>query len=600
MMRDGRINFGKSKDQIVNQFKISDLMSKAAVLVEINGGFGVDVNTDGVFDKSKNEVSKEEQVFERFKQFIKDDQTQSEKDKARALAVLKGASVAMLGFSVGAGIRHAQEQGYFSAAWEAILDKSGDAVEKIKNLKGQITGVPYDYFKSGDTPITLKTPEVLGGEGLSRTPEDLTVKNIPSESSVLESAMAGSRGAIGAIDDLQDSLKLKFGNDVPAQYKDLMAKTPDQLAREWGFYKPGEANESAVIKKGEGFSIDSKGVVRFMGLNGEDVVYKPEVVTEVEAVESERKFFNAGNESSTAPENSYAKAPSRDFDYEKALRTKIDEGYNVVSKEIKPGPSNWYEKPVPTEFSKEPAPNVTSVSEGQDFVPNKEASPSKAVPVAESANVSGKSYEVSFGERGGKKFIPVSVESSWNLDDTPVARNEALGKIVNSKYHGALKFNPDFDRLAVAQEILDSKKYGVGSSEYEALREYIAGQKNKISAALRAEDVFETVAPSPGKASLGGVEYLTNSSTQVDLGSLLFKSDEVVNTYGEVTGSSKNLVSFKNGYIGIYEEAKDQGLINEKINKIRRDNAGKIGTLVYESGKKLQDGTIRILKIYKK
>lgn len=131
------------------------------------------------------------------------------------------------------------------------------------------------------------------------------------------------------------------------------------------------------------------------------------------------------------------------------------------------------------------------------------------------------------------------------MDDTPVARNEALGKIVNSKYHTALKFNPDFDRLAVAQEILDSKKYGVGSSEYEALREYIAGQKNKISAALRAEDVFETAAPSSGKALLGGVEYLTNSSTQVDLGSKLFKADEVVSAYGEITGSSKNLVLFK-------------------------------------------------------
>ncbi len=600
MMRDGRINFGKSKDQIVNQFKISDLMSKAAVLVEMNGGFGVDTNTDGVFDKSTNEASKEEQVFERFKQFIKDDQAQSEKDKARALAVLKGASVAMLGFSFGAGIRHAQEQGYFNAAWEAMLDKSGDAVEKIKNLKGQITGVPYDYFKTEGTPITPKTSEIIGGEGLSQTPEDLTVKNIPSESGVLESAMAGSRGAIGAIDDLQDSLKLKFGNDVPAQYKDLMAKTPDQLAREWGFYKPGEVNESAVIKKGEGFSIDSKGVVRFMGLNGEDVVYKPEAVTEVEAVESERKFFNAGNESSGAPENSYAKAPSRDFDYEKALRAKIDEGYNVVSKEIKPGPSNWYEKPVPTEFSKEPAPNVTSVSEGQDFVLNKEASPSKAVPVAESANVSGKSYEISFDEREGKKYIPIAALSSWNMDDTPVARNEALGEIINSKYHEALKYNLDFDRLAVAQEFLDSGKYPAGSEEYEALQNTINEQKNKISAALRAEDVFETAVPSPGKSSLGGVEYLTNSSTQVDLGSKLFKADEVVNTYGEVTGSSKNLVSFKNGYIGIYEEAKDQGLINEKINKIRRDNAGKIGTLVYEKATRLQDGTIRVLKIYKK
>lgn len=584
MMRDGRINFGKTKDQTFNQFKLSDLMSKASILVEMNGGFS-------------EQKTKEEDVFESFKQFIRDDGEEDARKTQRRLAALKGAGIAALGFGAGAGIRMAQEAGFFGAAANFVSENSSAGLDKLKTSIASVGGNIYDYLKE-DTESISKIPTAVkdNTSNIFETPKSTGEINT---SGVFEVSMAGSRGAIGAIDDLQEKLEVKFGKDVPAQYKDLMAKTPDQLAREWGFYKPGEVNESAVIKKGEGFSIDSKGVVRFMGLNGEDVVYKPEAVTEVEAVESERKFFNAGNESSGAPENSYAKAPSRDFDYEKALRAKIDEGYNVVSKEIKPGPSNWYEKPVPTEFSKEPAPNVTSVSEGQDFVPNKEASPSKAVPVAESANVSGKSYEISFDEREGKKYIPIAALSSWNMDDTPVARNEALGEIINSKYHESLKYNLDFDRLAVAQEFLDSGKYPAGSEEYEALQNIISEQKNKISTALRAEDVFETAAPSPGKLSLGGREFFLTSNTKVDVNNESLK--EIARKYitGSRMGYSGNMFSLGDDHVGVYEESISQNQAAREINFLANKNGDKLGAIVEEKYLQGPDGKYKLIRVYK-
>ena len=62
-----------------------------------------------------------------------------------------------------------------------------------------------------------------------------------------------------------------------------------------GVYNPGEVNESAAIMKGEGLSIDSKGVVRFVGLNGTDEMYVPKGVEGVSPVESERRFFDSGN-----------------------------------------------------------------------------------------------------------------------------------------------------------------------------------------------------------------------------------------------------------------------------------------------------------------
>lgn len=334
MMRDGRINFGKLKDQTPNQFKLSDLMSKASILVEMNGGFS-------------EQKSKEEDVFEKFKQFIKDDKVQSEKDKARAEAAIKGAGIAVLGFGVGTGLRMAQEAGVFNAALNFISENSSAGLDKLTTSVNSAGGKIYDYLKE-DAESISKIPTAVkdNTSNILETPKSTGEINT---SGVFEVSMAGSRGAIGAIDDLQDNLKLKFGNNPPAQYKDLMAKTPDQLAREWGFYKPGEVSESAVIKKGEGFSIDSSGVVRFMGLNGTSEVYVPEGVKNISVLESERNFFNAGGgqEKLASVESGYDAPESA---YEAPARPQpANEGY-VRSSEIKPESNSWYEKPVPTEL----------------------------------------------------------------------------------------------------------------------------------------------------------------------------------------------------------------------------------------------------------
>ncbi len=690
MMRDGRINFGSQKEQTLNQYKLSEMMSKAAVTVEMEGGFGP-------------EKTKEEKVFDRFKQFVQDDAVQKEKDVARALAFFKGVSVGVLGYEVGMGLRYAQEAGFFSGAWEAISEKGTEGLKKAKEI--------ISNFFSDDTPTSLpKAP------------------NLSENVTPVETVMAGSRGVIGAIDDMQDNLKLKFGNNVPEQYREFLSKDPNKLAREWGFYKPGEVNESAIIKKGEGFSIDSKGIVRFVGLNGTDEVYVPQGVKDVSVVESERKFFDGGRIGLASAESPSIETEATYVESEPVKRPEApNEGY-ATTKEVKPGPTNWFEKPVPTErgyssvrgswkFAEGPDgqiksvnlagtlseraneflrtpnkfispeapgtdstkvyllrqnaapiveliksenllndstvdltdkervflqkkisadsikikeltkgafagsqenikiaevpkpekityfgtdeekpkinPSVTSVSEGSDFVPRKEA-----VPVPEtSAKISGKTYEVSFGDRAGKKFIPVTVESSWNLEDNPVLRNEALNDLVNPAYHKALKFNPDFDRLVVAEEILESNKYAPGTSEHEALKNYINGQKIKISQGLRANDVFE-MPSGPIKVSLNGVEYISSNTDIPQKSEMVSK---IAKEY--ITGSKLkyvgNLMALGEDHIGIYEESSNQGVANEMINSQARLNGDKVGSLVEEKMEQTSDGKYRIIKVYK-
>ncbi len=263
LMRDGRINFGNQKEQTANEFKLAEMMSKAAISVEMNGGF-------------TKEKTKEEELLERFKEFVQDSDVQNEKNTVRALALTKGAAVGLLGFEIGYGLRYAQEHGYLGAVWEVISEKGAEGFNKAKELLSSLSSEDAEFGTSKGAILES-----------SNTPS-------PNQTNVeVEKVMAGARGAIGAIDDLQDKLRDKFGTAVPEQYQEFLSKDPNKLAQEWGFYKPGEAEESAVIKKGEGFSIDQRGVIRFAGLNGAEEVYVPENVKDVTVPGSERKFFDA-------------------------------------------------------------------------------------------------------------------------------------------------------------------------------------------------------------------------------------------------------------------------------------------------------------------
>lgn len=105
-------------------------------------------------------------------------------------------------------------------------------------------------------------------------------------------AMVGGRGAIGAIDDLQEKVAARYGANIPENLKAFMAAKPEKLAQEWGFYRPGEDAESATILKGAKFGISNDGQVMFENHEGQAVKLNTE--------KFDGKFFDAGHKDATA------------------------------------------------------------------------------------------------------------------------------------------------------------------------------------------------------------------------------------------------------------------------------------------------------------
>jgi hypothetical protein len=256
LLREGRVNFGSAKEQTLNQYKLSELMSRAAILVQMNGGFA-------------EEKTREGEVFEKYKDFVGDELAAKHQSAEKTKAALKGAAIAAGGFMVGYGIRHLQESGFFSGAWEKIKDAlpNMSGVDEVKNIP------TYSPGEAGPIPVV---------------PEE-------TYSPVTESVMVGGRGAIGGIDDLQKALKARFGENVPPQYQEFLSKDAHDLAREWGFYRPGEENQSAVIMRGAKFGVSENGAVQFVDhLGNTRNVFTPEAGA---GEKFDGNFFDAGRKS---------------------------------------------------------------------------------------------------------------------------------------------------------------------------------------------------------------------------------------------------------------------------------------------------------------
>lgn len=82
----------------------------------------------------------------------------------------------------------------------------------------------------------------------------------------VEAVTNDGQGAISTIRELQNNLKLEYGNnleDAPASVKHILSTDAHDLAKEYGMYNPGEDAESALIKAGSKFTVDQSGNVKF-------------------------------------------------------------------------------------------------------------------------------------------------------------------------------------------------------------------------------------------------------------------------------------------------------------------------------------------------
>ncbi len=618
MMQDGRINFGKAQEQTQNQFKLSDLMSKAAILVEMNGGF------ESVDSKEK---TKEEQTFERFKQFIEDDRIQGEKNKIRNIAALKGAAIAAAGFGLGASVRLIQEKGYFGGVWDAMKESGAEGIEKLKESASSAGGAAYDYLKGGDGVLgkVKEGASAVGGvihdyfkgddgvlESASSSVAETTT-NAVENYSVVKEVMAGSRGVIGAIDDLQDGLREKFGANIPPQYAEFMSKKPDILAREWGFYKPGEINESAKIMKGEGFSIDSKGVVRLIGLNGTDEVYVPEGVSDVSVVESERSFFDSGrgqeNLASVDTEPSISESTASVSDYEAPSRPEqVNEGY-VRSREVKPDTTSWFEKPVPTEFG------ASNIRGTWNFIEDQNG---KITGINTSRTISD---DVINFRKNPRNFMAKNLPS-LNMTDSTAVRiltenrpkiEELLVKehLLNASNSGLNEDQVSFLKADTARlsEEVKAKTGGVFESKYpkpKAFENPLGIKPTRIVSSVSEGTDFvpkkdvpiENIPANSGTIKIDDLEIIKTSNDVIDTNSGVFKT--AVERYGAPKVSG-NVSTFGERYIGFYEEGLDQGEIARELNLAKNKNQKILGNIVDQIAVRGEEsGKYKVMFIYER
>jgi hypothetical protein len=223
-MKEGRVNFGKAKDQLKNK---QDLINALAFASTLN------------FENSE-EYEKLQERLETFVEFGNESKKIA-RQKERTKAVLLGATI-------GAATA--------ATAW-------------------MIT----DYFRSEDLSQTVKdaidtnpdvNPPVVADPGVEGpnpyNPTDFEV-----------SVDASSRGAIATFEDLQEQLEKKYPDmtKAPAHIQEFMSKTPTELAIEENMYRPSDAsgNESAKIYKGGKLGFNKAGELVYTDTrNGVDIL----------------------------------------------------------------------------------------------------------------------------------------------------------------------------------------------------------------------------------------------------------------------------------------------------------------------------------------
>ncbi|MCX6753567.1 MAG: hypothetical protein NTV03_00730, partial [Candidatus Nomurabacteria bacterium] len=124
------------------------------------------------------------------------------------------------------------------AAGFVAYDAMGHGVEHLKGIHNSV-----DAVTGPDVSNHLNTPNII-------------------EHANVEATADHGQGAISTLRELQHNLKIEYGNDLnnaPVSVKHILNTDAHKLAQEYGMYKPGQDAESAFIKSGSSFRVDSHG-----------------------------------------------------------------------------------------------------------------------------------------------------------------------------------------------------------------------------------------------------------------------------------------------------------------------------------------------------
>jgi hypothetical protein len=162
-----------------------------------------------------------------------------------------------------------------------------DTINPIKPLTDSTLVKPVDHIV--DSPSvkqaeidTLNKSQPVDSSNINKTPgiTEPVKTTIPTEVKVpaqsgIDAEIHKGHGAIQTIHDLQDKLHAKYDkiltetpDKVPESVKHILNTKADKLAIEYGMFKPGQVDESALTKIGGKFNVDDSGNVTYQESSG--------------------------------------------------------------------------------------------------------------------------------------------------------------------------------------------------------------------------------------------------------------------------------------------------------------------------------------------
>lgn len=215
-LREGRVNFGKGKDQLKNKHELMRAMAHASMVL-----YGVEKVDSSTF------------VPNRIRQYFENQDKESLSNRR-----ISRVNAAIIGGSIGASAA-------FVGALAVDYLKGGQLLESIKESID--TSVP-DANITPPEPVDSNLPprEIVVPPMAPLNPETFT----PSDFEV--SVDASSRGAIATFEDLKNQLRVAYPDmsQAPEHVQEFVKKSATQLAMEENMFRPGQVDESAKIYKG--------------------------------------------------------------------------------------------------------------------------------------------------------------------------------------------------------------------------------------------------------------------------------------------------------------------------------------------------------------
>ena len=144
--------------------------------------------------------------------------------------------------------------------WNDIFGKS----------KPSAQNQPVHSSAPAETPKVAPPPPETPLAPKAETISPPASKIVPTEIIKGTEVKLSSRGFIRDIENMKNDLHKMYpdASKVPPELKHVYETSPTKLAQEYGFYKPGAAEDSALSHQGESMELNSKGQIVYHELGG--------------------------------------------------------------------------------------------------------------------------------------------------------------------------------------------------------------------------------------------------------------------------------------------------------------------------------------------